>query len=48
MSDCLSGLAETALASDLGETAALLLGAQDALNETTGYVPHQRRARWTR
>ncbi len=41
MSDCLSGLARVALASGRGEKAALLLGAEDALNETTGYVPSQ-------
>ena len=41
MGDCLSGLARVALASGQHEKAALLLGAEDALNETTGYVPAQ-------
>ena len=41
MGDCLSGLARVALASGQGEKAALLLGAEDALNEKTGYVPSQ-------
>jgi predicted ATPase/transcriptional regulator with XRE-family HTH domain len=41
ISDCLSGLARAAL--DLGkpETAAMLLGAQEALNASMGYVPPQ-------
>ena len=38
MSDCLSGLARVALASDQGEQAALLLGAKDALDRSMGYV----------
>ncbi|MDQ3524883.1 MAG: hypothetical protein M3451_07510, partial [Chloroflexota bacterium] len=43
MSDCLSGLARVALAKGHGEEASLMLGAEDALNETTGYVPLQTR-----
>ncbi len=41
MSDCLAGLARAAL--DMGEPAmaATLLGAQDALDESMGYVPPQ-------
>jgi predicted ATPase len=43
MSDCLSGLARVSLASGKAAQAALLLGAEDALNETMGYVPSQNR-----
>lgn len=43
MSDCLSGLARVSLASGKAAQAALLLGAEDALNETMGYVPSQTR-----
>jgi predicted ATPase/DNA-binding XRE family transcriptional regulator len=41
MSDCLTGLARAALELGLHETAAMLVGAETALNASMGYVPPQ-------
>jgi predicted ATPase/DNA-binding XRE family transcriptional regulator len=41
MSDCLAGLARAAQAMGKPETAAMLIGAEDALNASMGYVPVQ-------
>jgi predicted ATPase/DNA-binding XRE family transcriptional regulator len=40
ISDCLFGLARTALELGKPEMAAMLLGAEEALNASMGYVPH--------